>query len=147
MNLNVTKSQSGQYIMPFTIVGTRSRLNLATISAPFSPEKQQRLRLQNQVINSSISLNLGFCNLVEQHLRRRTQQSWRVRTQSALTPFSSTLMEDHALEKFWTRNCTSSAVKAPPPACRSRPYAEFAQIHTLRSSPQSSAQIGKFNCN
>jgi hypothetical protein len=38
MNLNVTKSHTGQYITPFIIVGNKSRFNRAIISALFSPE-------------------------------------------------------------------------------------------------------------
>lgn len=38
MNLNVTKSHTGQYITPFINVGNKSRFNRAIISAQFSPE-------------------------------------------------------------------------------------------------------------
>lgn len=37
VNLNVTKSQTGQYMTPLIIVGSKSRFNRATISAMFSP--------------------------------------------------------------------------------------------------------------
>lgn len=40
MNLKVMKSHNGQYIAPFTNVGTKSRFNLAMISPPFSPENE-----------------------------------------------------------------------------------------------------------
>ena len=46
MNLNVTKSQMGQYMAPFISVGIKSRFNRAMISEPFSPENGNDLRYE-----------------------------------------------------------------------------------------------------
>lgn len=55
MNLKVMKSHMGQYMMPLTRVGTRSRFNLAMISSPLSPEPKHDIRC----------LKGGVCTSVE----------------------------------------------------------------------------------
>lgn len=58
MNLNVMKSHMGQYMMPLSSVGTKSRFNRATICSPLSPEHKHDMRYLKIVIWTILAVDI-----------------------------------------------------------------------------------------